>query len=132
MSRKIQLTIIIKPIIITLILFFHVLSSFALDVESLKKKANQGDAAAQFSMGHYYAKGKNVLKDYKKAVHWYEKAAKQGHAKAQFYLGVHYTGGYGISKNYKKAAYWCKKAKDNDYDEAANLWNLAELWKYID
>lgn len=39
--------------------------------------ANNGDADAQYALGHMYLSGYGVLKDYKQAVYWYDKFAKQ-------------------------------------------------------
>ena len=51
------------------------------------KKAEQGDADAQFQLGVMYAEGRGVLKSYVDAVKWYRKAAEQGDVHAQYNLG---------------------------------------------
>lgn len=50
--------------------------------EELLKKAERGDASAQFELGIRYKKGQGVIQSYKKAVEWYKKSAEQGNAKA--------------------------------------------------
>jgi len=61
-----------------------------------RKGAEQGDAAAQFSLGSMYNEGKGVSQDYSEAIKWYRKAAEQGNAAAQFSLGSMYETGQGI------------------------------------
>lgn len=53
------------------------------DVQTVRQKAEQGDAEAQFTLGQMYAKGQVVKRDYAQARQWYQKAAEQGHADAQ-------------------------------------------------
>jgi hypothetical protein len=60
-------------------------------VKWFRKAAEQGNAAAQASMGHLYEEGKEVAKDYKEAEKWFRKAAKQGNAAAQSRLGLMYS-----------------------------------------
>ena len=47
------------------------------------RKAQQGDAAAQYNVGLMYEKGQGVLQDNSLAAEWYTKSAKQGLAYAQ-------------------------------------------------
>ena len=61
------------------------------DIEAVKrflKAAEQGDAAAQFSLGWMYANGRGVEQDDELAVLWYRKAAEQGQASAQKNLDI--------------------------------------------
>ena len=44
--------------------------------------AEQGNAMAQFNLGHMYANGYGVRENDKTAVKWFTKAAKQGYADA--------------------------------------------------
>ena len=73
-----------------LLLFLAVFSRaiFGADsVDELRKKAEAGDAAAQYNLGVMYANGNGVLSDSAEAVRWYRKSAKQGNADAQSNLG---------------------------------------------
>ena len=65
--------------------------------------ANQGNAAAQFSLGVMYARGDGVLKNDKTSIQWYTSAAKQGYVLAQYNLGLIYEFGNGIPKDYETA-----------------------------
>ena len=54
-----------------------------------RKAADQGNAAAQNSLGFMYVNGRGGLaQDDVQAVYWYRKAADQGNAEAQTNLGV--------------------------------------------
>lgn len=51
------------------------------------KKAELGDAEAQYQLAFCYYKGDGVKQDYSEAFKWWKKAAEQGDAKAQNELG---------------------------------------------
>jgi GAF domain/PilZ domain/Sel1 repeat len=76
------------------------------DLASLRKVAEQGDPAAQFSLGARYATGEGVTQDYAEAVHWFTLAAEQGHILAQATLGAYYWAGRGVPQDLTKAYYW--------------------------
>jgi len=69
-------------------------------IETLKKKAEQGDANAQFRLGWCYDTGQGVAKDEQEAVKWYRKAAEQCHVGAQVNLGISYYFGKGVPQDY--------------------------------
>lgn len=56
------------------------------DIKSLQKKAESGDALAQLNLGAAYDHGMGVPRDINKAIEWYKKSADQGLAEAQFNL----------------------------------------------
>ena len=76
----------------------------------LEKKAEAGDAFAQFNLGNAYYKRNDVPQDYKEAVKWFTKAAdhKWGAPKAK--LGECYLNGIGVAKDKKEAVKWFTKA----------------------
>jgi hypothetical protein len=76
------------------------------DLASLRKVAEQGDPAAQFSLGARYATGEDVQQDYTEAVRWFTMAAEQGHILAQATLGAYYWAGRGVPQDLTKAYYW--------------------------
>jgi putative methionine-R-sulfoxide reductase with GAF domain len=76
------------------------------DLASLRKVAEQGDPAAQFSLGARYATGEEVKQDYTEAVRWFTLAADQGHILAQATLGAYYWAGRGVPQDLTKAYYW--------------------------
>ena len=61
-----------------------------------QRKAEQGDAIAQTTLGFRYKLGIGVQKESAEAVRWWRKAANQGHAEAQTNLGVMYATGDGV------------------------------------
>jgi hypothetical protein len=76
-------------------------------------------------MGHLFANGEGVLKDYSQAAYWYRKAAQQGNASAQGDLGMLYDKGLGVAQDYTEAATWYRKAADQGIAAAqAMLGNL--------
>ena len=75
-----------------------------------KRKAEAGDAKAQFSLGLAYHFGNGVAKDSVRAVEWYQKAATQGNASAQTNLGELYASGEGVQQDFVKAAEWYQKS----------------------
>lgn len=91
--------------------------------DELLKKAERGDASAQFELGFYYEKGQGVIQSYKKAVEWYKKSAEQGYAKAQNNLGLCYKNGEGVEQDYKKAVFWYRKSAEQGNAKAQ--FNLA-------
>jgi TPR repeat protein len=78
----------------------------------IRIKAEQGDAAAQFSLGAIYAKGQGVAQDYAEAAKWYRKAAEQGYTPAQCKLGTMYVQGHGVTRDYAEAVKWYRKASE--------------------
>ena len=80
---------------------------FAESHDETRKKAENGDAAAQFILGAAYAYGTGgVPKVSAEAVKWYRKAADQGVATAQSNLGVMYGNGEGVPKDLVQAHVW--------------------------
>ncbi len=82
------------------------------DIDTIRKHAEQGHAKAQFDLGVCYAKGEGVNKDPAEAAKWYRKAAEQGDAGAQYNLGGCYYNGYGVDKDHAEALKWYRKAAE--------------------
>jgi TPR repeat protein len=77
-------------------LFLGLITCLADDsLSDLIKKAEEGDADDQNTLGHKYNLGEEVPLDYAKALKWYRVAAEQGHAVAQYNLGLMYDVGHG-------------------------------------
>ena len=74
------------------------------------KAAEQGNVAAQYSLGLSYNSGLGVPQNYTQSVRWYRKAAKQGYAKAQWAIGTSYAYGEGVPQNYAEAYVWLSLA----------------------
>ena len=76
------------------------------DLDSLKVAAEQGDADAQYNLGHMYDTGEGIPKNPAEAVRWYRMAAEQGLADAQNNLGRMYDTGEGVPEDYVQAYAW--------------------------
>jgi len=103
----------IAVLLIASLLIFSRISanaSSANDPRSYITKAEQGDAEAQYRLGHCYSHG--VDADDVEAVKWFRKAAEQGYAYAQEMLGYCYGKGKGVAKDPVEAVKWYRKAAD--------------------
>jgi GAF domain-containing protein len=87
-------------------------------LEGIRKLAEQGDPAAQFSLGARYATGEDVPQDYAEAVRWFSLAAEQGHVVSQATLGAYYWAGRGVPQDPVKAYFWSVLAQAGG-DEAS-------------
>ena len=86
--------------------------------ESVREKAEKGDAEAQFNLGQIYYEGKGVPQDDSEAAKWYRKAAEKSHRVAQYNLGKCYQMGNGVNKSDAKARKWFSKAADQGDEDA--------------
>lgn len=111
----------------------------------LIRKAESGDAEAQYKLGHLYSVGGDGFpENEEEAFKWYLKAAEQGHANAQHQIGWRYLYGRGVSKDLTKAELWFLKCaaqgKDISYTYLGTIYGLmnkkdeAIYWhkKYMD
>ena len=101
-------------------------SNAATSPDEIQKKAEEGDAEAQFDLGVLYDYGEGAKQNRVKAAEWYRLAAEQGHAKAQFNLGVLHYNGEGVKQNRVEAAKWYRLAAEQKI--AAAQFNLGILY----
>jgi hypothetical protein len=99
-----------KYILILTMLFSS--SAFTSAVDITKKLANEGNVAAQYSLGVMYEVGDGVPKKPTLAFMWFEEAAHQGYFKAQYKIAGMYRNGIGVTQDYDEAVKWYKKAAD--------------------
>ena len=85
---------------------------YATVLRELRPLAEQGDPAAQYSLGHLYANGLGVPQDFAEAVRWIRMAAEQGNAQAQVKFALMYTEGLGVTQDYTEAAKWTRLAAE--------------------
>jgi TPR repeat protein len=88
------------------------------EIQSLRHRAEQEDARAQFRLGRSYGAGNGVPRDFAQAATRYRKAAEQGYAEAQLALGHLYLNGAGIPQDYGQAAASFRKAAEQGEAEA--------------
>ena len=91
--------------------------------EIWRPMAEQGDAEAQWRLGHIYrgalgAPGdhwsleKQARRDDAEAVRWYRLAAEQGHVHAQMRVGSMYYFGQGVARDNAEAVRWYRAAAE--------------------
>lgn len=90
---------------------------------ALQKKAESGDAEAQYNLGRCYYGGLGTPKDYKEAVKWISSSAAQGNADAQYELGSFYSEGLSVPKNKNQEGYSEGVAIPKD-EKQAGTWYL--------
>jgi len=88
------------------------------DLQGMRRLAEQGDPAAEFSVGARYATGEDVPQDYAEAVRWFSMAAEQKHVVSQATLGAYYWAGRGVPQDLMKAYFWSVLAQAGG-DEAS-------------
>lgn len=75
------------------------------------RKAEQGDAEAQYQCGIMYdGMIEGMPMDAEAAFGWYRKAAEQGHMSAQFCCGLMCISGEGTAENKEEGLHWFLKA----------------------
>lgn len=99
-------------------LLFSALQLTAQDarLESIKKKAEQGDVVSQYELGFYYYSGLHgAQKNPSLAFDWTRKAANAGDRSAQFLLGKFYAEGVGVKPSRDTAYKWYLKAANQGH-----------------
>ena len=81
------------------------------NLDQLQKMAEDGDPAAQNSLGLRYATGDGVKPDEREAVRWLIKAAEQGNISAQSKLGAIYLRGRDVPQDLNRAYFWMVLAR---------------------
>jgi TPR repeat protein len=90
--------------------------------------AEQGHAAAQFSLGAMIFNGEGVAQDHAEAVRLYRLAAQQGHAGAQVILGAVFYHGDGVAQDYTEAVRFYRLAAE--LGDAAAQFSLGLIFQY--
>lgn len=76
------------------------------DFESVLRRAERGDAVAQYELARMYDLGEYGLEDNGESLNWYRMAADQGLLVAQHRVGLIYEIGIGTEKDEVEAAEW--------------------------
>lgn len=90
--------------------------------KAMRRRAEGGEAEAQFKLGVMYAYGRGTAKSEAEAADWLRKAAQQNHLVAQTRLGLMLARGAGVAKNEAEAADWLRVAAD--HNDAVAQFNL--------
>ena len=88
------------------------------DLDTLKKKATEGDPQAQSFLGLAYVNAIGVEWNPKKGIKWWRKAAKQGHPEAIFNLGCAYLDGNDVEWDVDLGVKLLEQAAQNGYAPA--------------
>lgn len=78
-------------------------------IDTLKMKAENGNAQAQLELGKAYYEGKIITADTTLAIQWFKQSAEQGNAKVQLELGICYK---------EQAFKWIKKSAEQENADA--------------
>ncbi|MBA3813369.1 MAG: sel1 repeat family protein [Alphaproteobacteria bacterium] len=81
---------------------------------SIKSRADLGNASAQYNLGLMYEFGFDVEEDKKEAIRLYTLAANQGDEKARLNLSIKYEMGLGIERNLIEALRWHLTSRSGD------------------
>ena len=97
-------------------------------IHKIHKAAEQGDAAAQHTLGVLYGLGVFEAVDGTEGVAWFRMAAKQGYALAQYDLGNMYSSGMGVTEDDTEAVTWFRMAAEQGYVPAQ--YRLGHMYRY--
>ncbi len=100
----------------------------ALALSEWRPLADQGDAQAQYFLGHMRAEGLGARQDYAEAAYWLRAAADQGYSYGQFALGYLFERGLGVPKDYRRALGYYRSAADQGLAMAHN--NIGVMYEY--
>ena len=92
-----------KFIFISFLLSSPLCESTTPDFKNTLRRAQNGDASAQFDLGMMYFNGQGVERDFKKAMQWFRKPAERGITNAQLKLGIMFDNGDGMPENNREA-----------------------------
>ena len=88
------------------------------EFDELRKKAESGDAQAQFDLAIRYEGGDGVEANQSKAFEWFLKAGENGNIEGMAQVARAYQQGLGIAKDADKAKTWTKKAAEAGHAQA--------------
>jgi uncharacterized protein len=85
----------------------------ALNADEVRKKAEQGNADAQFVLSECYRLGLGVSQSNEEAVKWLRQASEQGNAEAQYRYGYLLdSGDLGVKQDHSEALKWFQKSAE--------------------
>lgn len=96
------------------------------DISTLKKLAQEGDADAQNNLGVRYLDGISVEKNIDEGVKWLQKAVDEGQRDAENTLGALYAQGIGVEQDPNKALALISKSAEQGNPNAED--NLGQMY----
>lgn len=97
------------------------LDAGANDLDTLRRRAQDGDAGAQFTLANRLHRGEGVARDDVEARALLLKAARQGHSDSQRTLGLFHWRSYGGPQDKVEALKWILLAERNGNKDAPNV-----------
>ena len=91
---------------------------YARTYQLTRAEAEQGDSAAQNTLGVLYYAGIGVMRDYPQAMHWFELAALHGDLHARRHLASMFRQGLGTPKDDFRAFGWYDAARQSGHPGA--------------
>ena len=90
-------------------------------LDQLRQMAENGDLAAEITLGNRYARGEGSKLDEAEAIHWFTRAAEQGNTYSQSQLGLIFYNRRGLSQDLTQAYFWMTVARANNDDASRVL-----------
>jgi len=87
---------------------------------AMRRDAENGNAVAQFGLGHLYSIGRGVAKDGSEAEKWFKKAAAAD-AGIQYQLGYMYLNGIELPRNFPEAQKYLRMVANQNNEQLADL-----------
>ena len=103
----------IAVLVMCAMILCDLMPALAESVKQVQKKAQAGDAQAQYELAVMYYEGKGIKKNHAEAFKCWLSAAKKGHVDSQRIVGDMYVSGDGVSQNKKEAFRWFLMAAEN-------------------
>ncbi|MBF0186717.1 MAG: SEL1-like repeat protein [Magnetococcales bacterium] len=88
------------------------------EFDTLKLKAQQGDAKAMMQVGERLESGTGIKQNLTQAISWYKKAAELNIPNAQYRVGIAYKTGEGAPIDLETAAKWFRRAAEANNPQA--------------
>ena len=102
-------------------------------IEELQVLASQNNSEAIYELGNRYCLGKDIERDYEKAITNFKEAINLGNEKGKYGMAKCYYYGKGVEKNYEKAYNIFKELAEKGYQGAK--YYIATMYyygKYVD
>ena len=93
-------------------------------ITEVRIQAEEGDAAAQLTLGGWYFAGSGMPQDADEGLRWWRQAAEQGYLPAQSGLGGRYLNGRGVARDESEAFRWYRMAAEQGDEEVLAFMHL--------
>ncbi len=94
-------------------------------ITEVRIRAEEGNAAAQVTLGGWYFAGSGMPQDTDEGVRWWRQAAEQGHLPSQTGLGGRCLNGRGVERDEAEAFRWYRMAAEQGDEEVLAFMHLS-------